>query len=139
MTSPVDYVFLHGGGQGGWVWQETMTALHQQTGGKFARVLALDAPGCGEKRGRNTAGLDVDDVVTELLADISARGLKDVILVGHSQAGTMLPRLPFELTGASRRVNPGSAAHRPAAQTLVTTGGDLDSRGGIPKRERTSP
>lgn len=93
MASPVDYVFLHGGGQAGWVWQETMTALHQQTGGKFARVLALDAPGCGEKRGRNTAGLDVDDVVTELLADISARGLKDVILVGHSQAGTMLPRL----------------------------------------------
>ena len=93
MARPVDYVFLHGGGQGGWVWQETMTALHQQTKDKSVRVLALDAPGCGEKRGRNTAGLDVDGVVTELLADISAHGLKDIILVGHSQAGTILPRL----------------------------------------------
>jgi pimeloyl-ACP methyl ester carboxylesterase len=87
MTGFVDYVFLHGGGQGGWVWDETIAALQLQTQGQFGRALALDAAGCGEKRGKDTAGLDVDGVVTDLLADISARDFKNVILVGHSKAG----------------------------------------------------
>jgi pimeloyl-ACP methyl ester carboxylesterase len=93
MTRAVDYVFLHGGGQASWVWQETIAALHQQTDGKFARTLALDVPGCGDKRGTNTASLDLDAVVSDLIADISAHYSNDVILVGHSQAGTILPRI----------------------------------------------
>src|SRR5882762_830136 len=104
MTLPGNYVFLHGGGQGGWVWRETMTALEQQGGGQFGRTIALDAPGCGSKRGRDTAALGVDDVVTELLADISASGLKQVVLVGHSQAGTILPRLAERQPGLFRRL-----------------------------------
>jgi pimeloyl-ACP methyl ester carboxylesterase len=104
MTRPVDYVFLHGGGQAGWVWHDTIAALHRQTGGEFGRAIALDAPGCGEKRGRNTAGLNVDDVVTDLLADISAAGLRDVVLVGHSQAGTILPRLVEKQPDLFRRL-----------------------------------
>jgi pimeloyl-ACP methyl ester carboxylesterase len=102
MTLPVDYVFLHGGGQGGWVWRETMAALEQQGG--LGRTIALDAPGCGSKRGRDTVALGVDDVVTELLADISASGSKQVVLVGHSQAGTILPRLAERQPGLFRRL-----------------------------------
>lgn len=93
MTASADYVFLHGGGQASWVWRETVAALHQQTDSKFGRAFALDAPGCGSKRGRNTTNLGIDDVVTELLTDIAASGLKNIVLVGHSQAGTILPRL----------------------------------------------
>src|SRR5579864_8149924 len=93
MAPPVDYVFLHGGGQGSWVWSETIAALQRQAGGKSGRALALDVPGCGVKRGADAASLDVDGVAAELLADISAAGLRDVVLVGHSQAGTILPRL----------------------------------------------
>lgn len=102
MTLPVDYVFLHGGGQGGWVWRETMAALEQQGG--LGRTIALDAPGCGSKRGRDTVALGVDDVVTELLADIAANGLKEIILVGHSQAGTILPRLVMRQPELFRRL-----------------------------------
>jgi pimeloyl-ACP methyl ester carboxylesterase len=104
MTLPVDYVFLHGGGQGGWVWNETINAIRRQSGPEVARMIALDAPGCGSKRGRDTAALDVDAVVTELLAEISAHGLKEVVLVGHSQAGTILPRLVEKQPGLFRRV-----------------------------------
>ena len=104
MTLPVDYVFLHGGGQGGWVWRETIAALEQQSGGQRGRTIALDAPGCGSKRGADTASLGVDDVVTELLVDISASGLQQVILVGHSQAGTILPRLVQRQPGLFRRL-----------------------------------
>lgn len=87
-----DFVFLHGGGQGGWVWDETIAALDLQSGGA-ANCLALDAPGCGTKRGRDTADIAFSEITAELVADIEAAGMKDVVLVGHSQAGTSLPAM----------------------------------------------
>src|SRR5215470_14913762 len=88
-----NYVFLHGGGQGSWVWDDTIAALARQTDGQYGRSLALDIPGCGSKRGRVTDSLTVPDIVAELIADIEKAALEDVVLVGHSQAGTMLPLL----------------------------------------------
>ncbi len=102
--STAHYAFLHGGGQGGWVWEDTIAALHQQTGGACGQVHALDAPGCGAKRGRDTSGLGIDDIASELIADLEDAGMKDVILVGHSQAGTMLPRLAEIRPGLFRRL-----------------------------------
>src|SRR5579864_6762283 len=93
MNAGIDYAFLHGGGQGGWVWEQTIAALTCQTNGAFGRALTLDIPGCGAKRGRVTDALSVDDITAELIGDIVAAGLRDVVLVGHSQAGTILPRL----------------------------------------------
>lgn len=98
-----DYVFLHGGGQGGWVWDETIAALEQQSLGRFGRALALDIPGCGAKRGRATDQLTPDDVAAELIADIERAGLKDAVLVGHSQAGCVLPALIERAPGLFRR------------------------------------
>jgi len=93
MDRPIHYAFLHGGGQGGWVWDETIAALQMQTDGRIGRAIALDAPGCGTKRGRDTTTLTPSDVVTELLGELASAGLSDVVLVGHSQAGLMLPLL----------------------------------------------
>ncbi|KAF4530941.1 hypothetical protein B566_EDAN018974 [Ephemera danica] len=87
-----DFVFLHGGGQGGWVWDETIAAMALQTPGAH-RYLALDAPGCGAKRGRDTAAITFDDITRELNADIHAAGLNDAVLVGHSQAGMTMPQM----------------------------------------------
>lgn len=87
-----DYVFLHGGGQGSWVWDETIAALRQQSPTQI-RTLALDVPGCGTKRGRNTNGIGIDEIASELLADIESAGLRDVILIGHSQAGQPMPHM----------------------------------------------
>lgn len=87
-----DFAFLHGGGQGGWVWEDTIAAIAAQSGGT-ARCLALDAPGCGTKRGRDTAEIPFEDISRELIADIEAAGMTDVVLVGHSQAGMTLPQM----------------------------------------------
>ncbi|MFT4026706.1 MAG: alpha/beta hydrolase [Novosphingobium sp.] len=87
-----DFVFLHGGGQGGWVWDETIAALKLQAGDRV-RCLALDAPGCGTKRGRETADIAFSQITAELVADIAAAGMKNVVLVGHSQAGTSMPAM----------------------------------------------
>jgi pimeloyl-ACP methyl ester carboxylesterase len=88
MTQP-NFALLHGGGQGSWVWDEVVTQLE----GAGARVLALDVPGCGTKRGRDVAALDADAVAAELIADCRAAGLCDLVLVGHSLAGAILPRM----------------------------------------------
>lgn len=88
-----DFAFLHGGGQGGWVWDETIAAMIAQSRGGH-RYLALDAPGCGEKRGRDTGGYEFAAITAELVADIEAAGMRDVVLVGHSQAGMTMPQMP---------------------------------------------
>jgi pimeloyl-ACP methyl ester carboxylesterase len=93
MSNGVNYAFLHGGGQGGWVWDETIAALTQQTEGRTGRLLALDVPGCGAKRQRDTGKTSVEDIAAELVADIAAAGMRDVVLVGHSQAGSVMPHM----------------------------------------------
>lgn len=103
MGRQTDFVFLHGGGQGSWVWSETVAALSAQTGGAFGRALALDVPGCGTKRGRATDGLGPDAIADELVGDIEAAGFRDVVLVGHSQAGSILPLLLGKKPGLYRR------------------------------------
>lgn len=88
----LNLVFMHGGGQGSWVWDDTIAALALQSGDN-CRTLALDAPGCGTKRGRDTRAISYEQIVDELIADIDAAGLRDVVLVGHSQAGSIMPRM----------------------------------------------
>jgi pimeloyl-ACP methyl ester carboxylesterase len=81
------FALLHGGGQGSWVWDDVARELRT----RGASVITLDMPGCGTKRDRDTLALTVEDVADELLADIAQADPGPVILVGHSQAGTMLP------------------------------------------------
>jgi pimeloyl-ACP methyl ester carboxylesterase len=93
MASGTDFVFVHGGGQAGWVWDETIGALSLQTHGAFGRALALDGPGCGAKQDRDTANMSYEQVIDDLIGDIERSGFRDIVLVGHSQAGTILPAL----------------------------------------------
>jgi pimeloyl-ACP methyl ester carboxylesterase len=98
-----EFAFIHGGGQGGWVWDETIAAVAAQSGGA-ARCLALDAPGCGTKRARDTAEIAFEDISRELVADIEAAGMKDVVLVGHSQAGMTMPQMAEFAPGLFRKL-----------------------------------
>ena len=120
------FIFVHGGGQGGWVWDETIAALAVQSGGA-ARCLALDGPGCGAKRGRDTSAMTFEDVTRELLADVAASGLTDAVLVGHSQAGMHLPHMA-ELAPAGtfrRLVFVTCSAPLPGWTTLDQMGHDI--------------
>lgn len=88
-----DIVMVHGGGQGGWIWTETIAAIMAETGEDAGRVFALDVPGCGEKRGMGTSGMSVPQVVETLAAELDRNDVRDALLVGHSLAGTVLPGL----------------------------------------------
>lgn len=87
-----DFIFQHGAMVGGFVWDELIEAIAVQSGGD-ARCMTLDVPGCGEKRGRDVREMSFDAIIDDLLADVDASGMSDVVLVGHSQGGTVLPRL----------------------------------------------
>jgi pimeloyl-ACP methyl ester carboxylesterase len=93
MKSTTNYVFVHGGGQGGWVWDETVAALRLQSSTDVGSIMTLDAPGCGTKRGRTTEGLDMEQIAREFVSEIERAGLSHVVLVGHSQAGQTLPMM----------------------------------------------
>jgi pimeloyl-ACP methyl ester carboxylesterase len=117
-----DFVFLHGGGQGGWVWSETIAAMQAQSGGK-AHCLALDVPGCGAKRGRDTSGMTLATVARELLDDVKASGMQKPILVGHSQAGSLLPVMVEQDPGLfSRLVYVSCIAADPGLTIIEMTG-----------------
>jgi pimeloyl-ACP methyl ester carboxylesterase len=120
MTEPVDYAFVHGGGQGGWVWDETIEALKRQTDGAFGRALALDAPGCGTKRGREGEDLDPEAIAAELVGDIEAAGFRDVVLVGHSQAGMELPFMAELRPGLFRRLVYLTCSAPPAGRSTLS-------------------
>jgi pimeloyl-ACP methyl ester carboxylesterase len=124
MGDAVDYAFLHGGGQGGWVWDETIAALAAQTGGAFGRALALDAPGCGTKRGREGEPLDNEAIAAELIGDIEAAGFREVLLVGHSQAGMVLPFMVELRPDLFRRVVYVSCSAPPPGRSTLSMMGE---------------
>jgi len=104
MSQGADFAFLHGAGEGGWLWDDLIAALDRQTDGGFGRALALDVPGCGKKPGRDIEDLGPDEIAAELIGDIEAAGFRDVILVGHSMAGTILPRMVAQRPELFRRL-----------------------------------
>jgi pimeloyl-ACP methyl ester carboxylesterase len=117
-----DFAFLHGGGQGGWVWAQTIAAIAAQSGGA-ARCLALDAPGCGARRGRDTSAITFAGIARELIADVEAAGLRDVVLVGHSQAGMTLPQMAeFAPRLFARLIYVTCSAPLPGVSTLAQMG-----------------
>ena len=130
MGSRVDYAFLHGGGQGSWVWEETIAALREQAWGA-CRTLALDAPGCGVKRGRSKEDTGSAEIAAELVADIEAAGLEEVVLVGHSHAGTCLPLMLKLRPGLFRRAIYVSCLVPPPGQTTLGVFGS-GRRGEVP-------
>lgn len=115
--STYNYAFLHGGGQGSWVWDETIEVLNLQSR-DTVRAIKLDVPGCGAKRDRTTDHITVDDITAELVADVEAAELRDVVLVGHSQAGNVLPKMVAMRPDLFRRLVYISCSSPLAGQTV---------------------
>ena len=100
-----DFIFQHGAMMGGHIWDELIAAMRVRA--PDSRFLALDAPGCGAKRGLDVSEMAFDAAVADVLADVDSSGMTDIVLVGHSQGGTLLPCIAEGLT------------NREIAETLV--------------------
>ncbi|MCQ4258641.1 alpha/beta fold hydrolase [Stutzerimonas stutzeri] len=90
-----DLVLLHGGQHGSWCWKFFVDAIKQREA-LFERVICLDMPGCGTKRGRDVSTLTFGDIIKELNDELRAANVRDAVLLGHSIAGVLLPMMATE-------------------------------------------
>jgi pimeloyl-ACP methyl ester carboxylesterase len=89
-------ILVHGAGHTATVWQETQAALPH-------RSLAVNLPGRCGKPG-DVAGLTVAQAARSVAADIKTFTTGDVVLVGHSISGTILPAVAAELPSRVRHL-----------------------------------
>ena len=91
-------VLVHGGAHAGDCWELTVAELARKA--PELAVLAVDLPGRGGRPADLTA-LRITDFVDSAVADIEGAGLGDVVVVGHSMAGLVVPGIVAKL-GATR-------------------------------------
>ncbi|TDV65757.1 alpha/beta fold hydrolase [Pseudomonas sp. LP_7_YM] len=90
-----DLILLHGGNHGSWCWAPLLEELAKEPA-RFQRIITLDMPGCGSKRGRDNSQLNLATVVKELNDGLRTADVKQSILLGHSIAGALVPMMAVE-------------------------------------------
>lgn len=97
-TSPPAVVLVHGGQHTARCWEPTVAELARQA--PWLTVLAVDLPGRTSRPGDpDTAS--IAGSVASVAQQVEDAGLQDVVLVGHSMAGIVLPGVATQL-GAQR-------------------------------------
>lgn len=91
----MDIVFLHGGNHGSWCWDPVLPML-RESAPEGERLIMLDMPGCGQKRGRAVDQLTLAAIVKELNEELRSANVSKAVLVGHSIAGVLLPMMAAE-------------------------------------------
>ncbi|HEY2104769.1 MAG TPA: alpha/beta fold hydrolase, partial [Candidatus Binataceae bacterium] len=93
------FVLVHGGSLGGWSWAAVIAQL-QKLG---HRAMAVDLPGRGENPydlAKITLAVHIDAVTRY----IEERGLRDVVLLGHSMAGIIIPGVTVRMPDRIKRL-----------------------------------
>src|SRR5206468_4055898 len=83
------FVLVHGGGHGGWCWQRV--ALRLRNAGHDAYTPTLT--GLGERYHLDTTLVTFETFVLDVLNVLTFEDLHDVVLVGHSMGGVIIPRV----------------------------------------------
>lgn len=80
------FVLIHGGIQGGWVWERVIALLRAAGHEAFAPTLT----GCGELAHLLTRDVGLETHVQDVVNVLEGDDLHDVILVGHSYGATVV-------------------------------------------------
>jgi len=94
------FVLVHGGGQGGWVWRPVARLL--QAGGHEVHTPTLT--GFGERHHLGGPQISFQTFVDDVANLLEFEDLSDVVLVGHSMGGVVIPRVAEAASGRIRRV-----------------------------------
>ncbi len=112
-------VLVHGGGMAADSWDLVVEEIHRLA--PELTVLAPDMPGRRNKPG-DLREMTIADYVDSLLGDIESAGLDDIIIVGHSMGGMMLPGVVTKLGAARVREMIFAAAFLPPEGTSIVDG-----------------
>ena len=94
------YVLIHGGGHGGWCWQRLARVLRSQGHEVYAPTLT----GFGERCHLGEPETPFETFVTDVVQVVEFEDLTDVVLVGHSMGGVVIPRVAQQIPERIRQV-----------------------------------
>lgn len=94
------FVLVHGGGQGGWVWRQVAHLL----GARGHQVYTPTLSGFAERRHLDGPQISFQTFVDDVANLIVFEDLRDVVLVGHSMGGVIIPRVSEAVRDRIRRV-----------------------------------
>ena len=94
------FVLVHGGGQGGWVWRQVSALL----GARGHDVYAPTLTGFAERHHLDGPYVSFQTFVDDVANLILFEDLRDVVLVGHSMGGVVIPRVAEAVADRIRRV-----------------------------------
>ena len=107
-----DYLLVHGAGQGAWSWgpvwghltapEDHPPTLHKPR--RANRVHPLDLPGHGTDAGGDTAAVRLEECVQAITRAVEREDLKDLVLVGHGFAGSLVVQAASEMAVPPKRV-----------------------------------
>jgi pimeloyl-ACP methyl ester carboxylesterase len=92
------FVLVHGGGHGGWCWRACANELRARGHEVYAPTLT----GFGDRS--HLPAPDFETFVTDIANVIAFEDLDDVVLVGHSMGGVVIPRVAEAVPERIRRV-----------------------------------
>ena len=101
-----DFLLVHGEGQGAWSWGKVwghLTAPEDHPPRLYARrrankVYTLDLPGHGPNAAGDTAQVRMEECVHSIARTVERENLKDLVLVGHGFAASLIIQAVFQLT-----------------------------------------
>ena len=83
------FVLVHGGGHGGWCWQRVAKRLRAAGHDVYTPTLT----GFGERSHLDTSTVTFETFVVDIVNVLEFEDLHDVVLVGHSMGGVIIPRV----------------------------------------------
>ncbi|MFQ6029966.1 MAG: alpha/beta fold hydrolase [Dehalococcoidia bacterium] len=107
-----DYLLVHGAAQGAWSWGRVwglMTAPEEHpprlyTSRRANKVFPLDLPGHGADAREDTGAVLLDECVHSIVRAVERQGLRDLVLVGHGFAGSLVLEAAGQLPSPPKRI-----------------------------------
>jgi pimeloyl-ACP methyl ester carboxylesterase len=96
VTPSLTAVLIHGAGHTGAIWQRTQAAMRSPS-------LTVDLPGRGA-RPADITRVTIEQVADSVATDVRSMVDGDLVLIGHSVAGTVLPSVAARLDGRVRHL-----------------------------------
>jgi len=110
------YVLVHGASRGAWLWDRVVPLLEKAG----AKAYALDLPGHGA-RGGDRKGITPQTYADDVARFITDKGLREVILVGHSMGGIIISKAAEQVPDRLAHLVYLAAAVLADGQALIST------------------